>query len=718
MAKPKSPAKAPKSTRQRVLGALKWVAIVGLSVVLLGAGIVGIAYATTPIPNPNSDFQTNTTFVYYRDGKTELGTFAVQNRVSIPLAEMPNSIKDAVVAAENRTFWTDPGISASGLMRAVWSIVSGGDVVGGSTITQQYIKVLYLSSDRTFTRKFKELILAAKIGNEVPKEQILEGYLNTIYFGRGAYGVEAAAQAYFNTSAKKLTVPQAAVLAAILNNPGYLDPSGGAKNIERLTERYHYVLGQMAETGKITTAQRDEYAKSLPKFPEIPADSRYGGPKGFLLRMVADELSAAGLTDAQINGGGLKIVTTFDAKDQAAAVKAAQDHTNSAAKEAGKPAKGLHAAIASVDTATGGVLALYGGPDYVNNSRNWARTDRPTASTFKAFAVLAALRNGVVLSDRFNGNTFTPRGDGVPIRNAGGEEYGEVTLLKATTDSINTAFVDLTQQMPNGPQNIIKAANDVGVPTGAGWDANNRIALGTAEASPLEMAAAYATFANNGKRITAHVVREVTDADGNSVYKADEKQSQAISADDARDVTYALSTVVEDGTGKTVDTMGRDVAGKTGTGAVPGHTVSSWLVAYTKQISTAVMFVAGDDGNGDLDAYRRPGDAWFYSSVFPTAVWSDYMEVAMAGLPNVQFDGPSDRQPKEQPTEVVPRTTQAPATSKAPTPTVSAPATSAPATSAPATSAPPATSKPPATSAPATSRGPTGKVSQAGSTPS
>ncbi|AOH45526.1 hypothetical protein BCB70_05995 [Cutibacterium modestum] len=190
--------------------------------------VIGIfvAYQRTELPDPNRDFQTNTSFIYYRDG-SRLGSFSVQNRQSIPYKAMPKTLRDAVVSAENRTFWSDPGISVKGMTRAAWAIARGGEMQGGLTITQQYIKVLYLSQERTMGRKFKELLLAMKMGKEVSKEDILAGYLNTIYFGRGAYGVQAAAKAFFYTDASKLTLSQSAVLAAVLNSPSNFDPSGG-----------------------------------------------------------------------------------------------------------------------------------------------------------------------------------------------------------------------------------------------------------------------------------------------------------------------------------------------------------------------------------------------------------------------------------------------------------------------------------------------------------
>src|SRR6478609_1387369 len=308
----------------------KTIAILAALGLVAGVAIVYIGYATTELPNPKADFQTATTTVYYRDGKTQLGTFAIQNRQPLAYEDMPKTMTDAIVAAENRTFWTDRGISIRGMTRAAWVIARGGSLQGGSTITQQYIKILYLNSDQTFTRKFKELFLAYKINKQQSKEQILQGYLNTIYFGHGAYGVQAASKAFFNVDAKKLTVPQAAVLASVVNNPTYFDPSDKG-NWPQLLDRYRYVLDSMAQMGDISPQDAAKYAVKLPKFPTIPVNERYGGPKGFLLKMVEQELGAAGFDQSQISGGGLKIVTTFDKDAQDAAVKSAQAVTQQAA---------------------------------------------------------------------------------------------------------------------------------------------------------------------------------------------------------------------------------------------------------------------------------------------------------------------------------------------------------------------------------------------------
>lgn len=611
------------------------LAIIVLALALIGSLGVVVFYNATSLPDPNKDFTTNTTFLYYNDGKTKLGSFAVQNRQSLTYAQMPEDVKNAVVAAENRTFWTDRGISPSGIVRSVWTIARGGEVQGGSTITQQYIKILYLSSDRSLSRKFRELALAVKMGKQLSKEQILQGYLNTIYFGRGAYGVQAASRAYFNVDAKALTIPQAAVLASVLNNPSIYDPSVAAGNKARLLDRYHYVLDGMQEAGKITKAQHDAAYKALPAFPDIPLSQRWSGTNGYLMRMVENELLANGLTQSQIEGGGLQITTTFDKTLEDRAIKVGQYYKKIVGENAGNSGANLHPSIASVEVGTGKVLAIYGGDDYLKNTRNWATTARPAASTFKAWATVAGLRSGFSLNSRFDGNTFTPTGDTTSIRNENGYQYGSVSLRKALTDSINTAFVDMTDQMSNGPKKIIQAANDAGLPTAAGWDAGNRIALGIAEVSPLSNATGYATLANGGNRVTSHVVTQVKNSAGKVIYTGPTTGKQTIDKGVAGDVVSALTSVVQEGTGTRVSNLGFEVAGKTGTNGVErnGQNIinSAWFVGTTPEISTAALFVAGNDGNGSLDSYKRYSDTAFFGGTYPAMMWASYMKVAMEG---------------------------------------------------------------------------------------
>ena len=656
-----------------------WFGITVLVLMLAGAGVLGFAYATVKLPDPNADFQTNTSFVYFNDGKEKLGSYQIQNRQTLAYEDIPQNVKDAIVAGENRTFWTDPGISIPGIARAVVSVVRGEDVVGGSTITQQYIKVLYLNQEKTLSRKFKEILLAAKMGNEMSKEEILGGYLNTVYFGRGAYGIEAAAQAYFGKPAAKLTDAQAIALTSIVNNPGNLDPAKGDKQAADLLERYQYTINGMVEMGTMTEAQKNEIYAELPEFPKVERDSQFGGPKGFLLNMVQDELKAKGFTEEQINGGGLSIITTFDAKAQEAAVKAAQKITADTAATGNKKAKNLHAGLASIDVETGGVLALYGGPDFVKDSRNWATTARPTGSTFKPYALGAALDQGFTLNDKLNGSQFTPPGENTPVRNAGDRNYGTVNLLQATTNSINTAYVDLEGQMDDGPENTLAFAQAAGLPKAAGWEPISRVPLGIPEVSPLSQATGYATFARDGKHIDTHVVAQVKDASGAVVYAADTSAEQTVDADVANDVAYALTNVVQDGTAARAGNMGFPIAGKTGTyyirdAAGGSKTTACWFVGMSKQIATAVMYVAGDEGTDDLNDYYPAG---FFGSGPPLSTWMSYMSVAQDGLKDIAFDGPTQRVSTQSPT--------APARTSQPTRTSNPSATAAQPTTEPTT---------------------------------
>ncbi|MDR1710832.1 MAG: penicillin-binding protein [Propionibacteriaceae bacterium] len=629
-----------------------------LAICLIGVAGVAVMYSYVQMPDPNKDFQTDTTFVTWNDGKTVISSFEIQNRESIPYEEMNTYAVNAVIAAENTTFWTDPGISIPGMIRAGWMALTGEEVTGASTITQQYIKVLYLTQEKTLSRKIKEIFLAAKMGQELPKESILEGYLNTVYYGRGAYGLAAASKAFVTweettevdgvkhkkgtaKEQKDLTLAEAVALICIINNPSLLDPANGEKQEADLLERYQYVLNALVKQGKdgqlkgmtFTEADKAEIYYELPQGILVPPkkSSKMGGTNGFLMNMVENELEEAGYTQEQIRGGGLTIVTTFDKKLQAAAEKAVQEQTNSMAGGSEKKAAEIHGALASIDNYTGEVLAIYGGKDFVENSRNWATTPRPTGSTAKPYALAAAMEYGYTLDQRVNGDQFIPPGATKKITNASGRNYGQISLQTATTNSINAAFVDLLLQMNDGPERMMSAANAAGVPTEAanGWDGSVSIALGSGEISPLRQATGYSTFANLGQRVTPHVVREVRDANGNILYQGQLTKDVGLSEAAAWDVQYALTKVTQDGTGRSaaqvVCANGKrcPIAGKTGTyyNSALDATTAIWFVGFTKQITTAVMYVKGDKGIGDLGN--------LYGSGYPARTWLAYMNVAM-----------------------------------------------------------------------------------------
>ena len=707
MAKPTraAPTKKTKRKRNPWLRALGWFFGIMLGLGVVGAAAVVVAYARIEIPDPNADFRTNTTFVYYADGKTELGSFQVQNRVSIPFEQMNPLVVDAIVAAENRTFWTDPGFDIAALARAARSLVSSEQTVGGSTITQQYIKVMYLTQEKSFTRKAREILLAVKIGQERTKEQILEGYLNTVYFGRGAYGIEAASQAYFGKPQSELDLAEAVALTAIINSPSNLDPANGDKQAADLLERYQYSLNGLVEMGRITDVERLELYYELPEFPKVKKDSAMGGPKGFLLDLVRRELLANDFSEDQINGGGLRVVTTFDRKAQAAAVKTAEKYAEQVggSKKAGRD---IHPGIASIDNATGGVIALYGGRDYTENFINWATTRRPVGSTFKPYALAAALRDGWTLEDKVNGSTVSPPDGGKPIPG----RAGQISLLSAITRSSNPGFVDLVMQLDDGHDKVVQAAEDAGVPHDPSWDPTGyRIPLGTGEISPLSQAEGYSTFANQGMHYGWHVVTSVTNADNQPLYSGEVRPEQTVERDVAIDVSYALTKVAQDGTGSRAAQLGYPVAGKTGSYYISDlrSTRAIWFVGFTRQITTSVMFVKGDKGTGNLGQN-------FYGSGYPALAWLDFMKAAMDGKEKLPFDPPTKRvstqspsaepsetaepSPSESPTELPTDEPTEPTTEPTQTPT--APPTTAPPTTAPPTTAPPTTAPP--TTAPPT----------------
>jgi membrane peptidoglycan carboxypeptidase len=638
-----------------VRSVLKKLLLVGLVLGALGVLALVILYKAISIPAPNEAFKAQTTFVYYNGGKQEVGTFYDdQNRVSIPLKEMPQQMQDAVVAAENQTFWTDQGIDPKGILRAAFSNARGNDRQGASTITQQYVKILYLSSEQSYQRKVKEAVVSLKIQNELSKEEILEGYLNTIYFGRGAYGIQAAAQAFFDKDASQLNLRESAVLATVLNNPARYDPDGGKESRQALKERYAYVLGAMVDTGAISTEQSEKAVKRLPKFPEIETQSQYGGQRGHMLALVKQELLATGeFSEEEIDGGGLRVTTTFTP----AAMQAAQEGVLEQRPE-GFGDKELHVGAATVEVGTGALRGFYGGQDYLDSQINWAATGGMAGSTIKPLTIAAAIKDGFELTDSFEGNSPYEFPDGTQVRNEGtgtdglGNDYGEsVSLVSAAEESINTAFVDMSASMTDGPQQIYDMARALGIPGNEPskqypgipdrsvdfMPDDTLITLGKGRVSPINMANAYATIAAGGARADVHVVEKVVDRNGEVRYSRKDDTKRAVDEDIAADTSYAMQQIVQNGTGQAALALGRPAAGKTGTATNDKDQVSSaWFAGYTPQLATAVMYVRGD-GDNQLDGWLPS----YFGAVYPAQTWTAIMERAMDGMDVEDFPEPA-----------------------------------------------------------------------------
>ncbi len=628
--------------------ALRWLLAMSVAGFLAGAIAFFVLYRIIEIPNPNADFETQTTKVYYSDGKSLMGEFSMQDRENVKLDDVPESMQAAVIAAEDRTFYDNRGIDLRGIIRAARDNASAGEVTGGgSTITQQYVKVLYLTQDQSYSRKVREAILSIKIHNQLSKSEILEGYLNTIYFGNGAYGVEVASQTYFGQPSSELTYGQSALLATIINSPGYLDPyAEGAE--DRIMPRFTYVLNGMVESGAITQEEADKWSDRYPKVVEKKNEERFSGPKGHVLTLVREQMQSMEFTEAQILGGGLRITTTVSKRMQQAASAAVRQVRPPGLDE-------LHTAVVAVEPGTGKVRAMYGGPDYLKNQFNWATNGVQPGSTFKSFAVQAALEDGFSLNTVLNGNSPIQVGGGTVANqgDSGGRSFGRVPLRTATQESVNTAFVDITQQMAGGPnaditegtKKIREAAAEAGIPAKVLDEIDPAAAvysLGFAPVPPVDMANAYATYASGGERAEWYLVDEVTDSEGEEQPLPERQVETTSPADVGGDVVASLQGVVQRGTG-TSGATACPTLGKTGT-ATAGpdndqHVSSSWFVGATPKLATAVMYNRGV-GNEALDGYLNP----FFGGTYPAQTFKAFMDAAIDPADCGEFPAPGNMQ--------------------------------------------------------------------------
>jgi len=642
-----------------------------LLLVIVGIGAFALAVFLTPVPDPNEVAASEATVVYYSDGTTEIGRLGDSTRRSIALDDVPLDVQHAVLAAEDRDFYDHSGFSPAGIGRAIWNNVRGGSVQGGSTITQQYAKNAYLTSERSFVRKARELVLSVKLESTVSKDRILGDYLNTIYFGRGAYGIEAASLAYFGTSVVNLDYNQGAVLAALIRAPSYY-----SDNRKDLKARWKWVLDGMVQSGWLTPSLR---AKA--HFPEIrkPANAnRLGGQVGYLLEAVKSDLRAVGYTDQEIEAGGLRIVTTFDKDAQAAA--------EAAVAEVGPTVgtQGLRIGLAAVRPGTGEVVAMYGGPDYVTDPINNAtRAFAQAGSTFKPFALTAALEQGIPLDSVWDGNS-PAEVKGYSVRNYGDTSFGDVTLTEATALSINTVYVTVEDQV--GVDNVADAAYRLGLPVDTPGQSPDSLdltfVLGTASPSGISMASSYATLAARGQHTGWSTVKQVYGTNGGLQYEWSPQIDQAVPSEVADTVTGALQTVISSGTATGAQALGRPAAGKTGTS---NEDKSFWFVGYTPQLSTAVLMAKEDaEGNPIPLAGLDGGAPANGGGGYTVAIWTAFNQAALANLPVEDFivsaptvsptPSSSSPSPSVSPTPTdspIPTPTPTPSPTPTPTPTES-----------------------------------------------
>jgi membrane peptidoglycan carboxypeptidase len=627
----RKPARRPTMARRLRLALYSLLALAVLGPVL--AFVIG--WMVFPVPSADEAAITQVaTFTFAGKGDepgAELATVRPENvnRVKVTLDKVPDHVKNAVLAAEDSTFYTNPGFDISGIGRAIYNQLTGG-VGGGSTITQQYVKVATDERDPTLWRKYKEVVLAVKISKELDKNQILENYLNFIYFGRGAYGIQAAAQAYFGKNVADLTVSEGAMLAGTIQAPSSWDPAKSQADSQR---RWTFVLDQMVEKNWLDPAERAQQAfptnwlKDPPKLGGMPDDDRY-----HIYNMARAELEAQGITEDQINTEGLTVETTVNAVDQRNAVRVIE------AMRQRQP-DNLRYALVSVDPRSGAILAYYGGKNGLGT--DYAQALRQPGSSFKPFVLAAALQGGKDPQGRAVGLGSTYDGESgqrfldVIVNNSEGFDCSECDVKTAMTKSINTIFYKMGLDV--GPSRVIEAAHQAGIPGELLPDPRGGISLGDQEVHPIDMASAYATFAANGERRAPYIVRKVTTADGQVLIdRTDDNpqgSTQVMAQQVARNVTESMLGVAES-SGITLD-GGRTVAVKTGTVQLPGtrdQNKDAWTVGFTPSMSTAVW--VGSDAS---DPIRDANNKAIFGRMVPGQIWQDYMNRSLRGTPTEAF---------------------------------------------------------------------------------
>lgn len=643
-----------------------------------------------------------------------------EDRVLVSYDQIPLVMKQAVIAAEDRDFFDHRGVDPLGIARAAYrDIRNEGVRQGGSTITQQYVKKSYLSDEQTITRKLKEAVMAIKLEQQLPKEEILNRYLNTVYFGRGAYGVQAAARAWFGHDVQAIDAGEAAFLAGLLRNPNGADPYRSEAMITEAERRRRVVIEAMVEEGYLTQTEAEEFL-AVPMDPNdesVPEGERFMRPPPVPSTLGEDVLGAevgseyfAGdvlkwlrreFGDDAVYGGGLKVYTTLDLRMQRAAYEA----VTSTLDREGDPS----AALVALDD-QGRIKAMVGGTNWAESELNLATAGpgqglgRQPGSTFKTFALAELVRQGYSVQSVMPSPRTLEVTD--PRCVSGGEEWspsggagGAVSMVTATKNSYNTTYVQLMMDL--GPQAVVDTAVDMGVSELAGATPFCSLVLGAGEVSVLGMAAGYSTLANEGVAKSPIMVTRVEFPDG-SVRHYEPETKEILTPDQAGRITHALQQVIEGGTGRQAR-FGREAAGKTGTTDDNGD---AWFVGYTPRLTAAVWMghTAGRIPMDNVHGERVQGGN------FPARIWAKFMTEATSDFDSGEFremtaaelsDGEVFKPDLGKTSVVTTDSSQTPTTSPAPTATTTPQATTEPETPEDEPETPPST-VPPSTAPPTT----------------
>ncbi|MFJ6085542.1 transglycosylase domain-containing protein [Streptomyces sp. NPDC092369] len=719
-------------------GAARWVPswklVAGMFIGFFGSlvAVAGVAYALVGVPDVAKTAEAQNNVYYWADGSEMVATGGETNRQIVNLSQIPEAMRYAVISQENKTFYTDSGIDPKGIARAVLNMARGGETQGGSTITQQYVKNAMLNDQsQTISRKFKEIFVSIKVGTTVKKDEIMAGYLNSAYYGRSAYGIQAAARAYFNKDAVDLNPGECAFLSAMLKGATYYDPAGATSidlaatseaNSKRALVQMQDTLNKMVEYGHLDATERQKYT-TLPKVQNPRSNAALSGQVGYLVDLSkAYLINNTNITADDLQTGGYSIYTTFDKKK----VKELEDSVKKVQKANIKPKErpetDTHVQFggASVDPDTGAIKAIYGGEDATKHFTNNADvTGAQVGSTFKPFVLAAAMKWGVrdkslgaeqaqdertqvspksLFSGKnklkikdYDGTVWkNEKGQEWLQTNDGNESYGsppnyDIDLREAMRESVNSAFVQLGMDV--GLDKVKEAAIDAGLKSDSlAGTSFPSFSIGISDPSAIRMAGAYGTFAASGEQRDPFSVQKVTSKDG-TVYTHKDKPKQVFTRAVADNVTDVLKTVVDKGTGTNAKLDDREVAGKTGT--TDGNK-SAWFVGYTPQLSTSITMFRYDDDETKknrtfLEMYGTGGQKKIHGASFPSEIWHDYMEQAMKGEKVIDFPTPEpigeivNEEPSPTPTptpseteEATPTPTPTPTeTVESPTPTVS-----------------------------------------------
>ncbi|MGW4309412.1 transglycosylase domain-containing protein [Streptomyces californicus] len=672
---------------RRWLPSWKLVSGLCLGFLALLMGIGGIAYALVVPPEVSKTAKAQNNVYYWADNTQMVATGGAVNRQELKYEQIPEAMRNAVISAENKSFNTDRGIDPMGIGRALFNMATGGETQGGSTITQQYVKNSMLTQDQTLTRKFKELFITLKVGGEMKKEEVMAGYLNVSYYGRGASGLQAAARTYYNKDASELNASECAFLATLLKGASYYDPAGAldidkenatpAKNRKRAEERWKWILDEQVKDKRMTAQERAKYTK-FPEPLKPKKDAKLGGQTGYLVELAKKYFLANNdkdITAKDLELGGFEIHTTFQKKQVDQLEAAVKKVYKAKIRPEERPKTDTHVEFggASVDAKTGAIIATYGGQDATTHFTNNAdATGAQVGSTWKPFVLAAAMQYGVrdpsgsPEQNESQRTKISPKSiyngdDGVRIKdytgkiwldkdnnewrqtNDGNHDYGEIDLREAMEQSANSPFVQLGMDVGTDKVKDVAVAAGLKNDTFMADSSVPSFSIGTSSPSAIRMAGAYSTFATSGRQNDTYSVTEVK-REGEVVFQHKKQPKRAFSAAIADNVTDVLKNVVENGTGKPARLEGREAAGKTGT--TDGNR-SAWFVGYTPQISTAISMFRLDDDESNTkrkfeEMFGTGGEKKIHGNSFPASIWHDYMTQAMKGKKAVSFPEPQD----------------------------------------------------------------------------